>query len=276
MEHAPRTVHRQAGPTPEDDAIVQHDPFAAPGFWDAVRGAGARRDLLELLDHPAVDARALAGNLHDLRLLNRTLGWSALVWREVDALMRRHELAEATVLDVATGSADIPRAIVRRARGSGRAVRVIASDVSRPVLREARRTRHAADAVALVQHDGALLPFRDGAVDVALCCLAAHHFSPPTLMRVLTELWRVARRAVLMSDLRRSRDGYVLARLMALVLRNPLTAHDGPVSVLRAYTPAELCSLARSAGLERVRVRTSFPARMTLIAEKRPAAMPTP
>ena len=242
---------------------------APPGLWDALRGTGARRDLEELLDRADVDARQLAGNLRDLRLLNRGLGWSAAVSHDVEAIMTRRGLRTVTLLDVATGSADIPRVVVSRGAMRGRHVRAVASDVSAAVLRQARAGGAAVSGVALVQHDGAALPFRDGAFDLALLCLAAHHFAPDALVRVLAELWRVARHAVVVSDLTRGRSGYLLARLMALVLHNPLTAHDGPVSVLRAYTPDELRRLARTAGLERVRVRTFFPARMTLVAEKR-------
>jgi ubiquinone/menaquinone biosynthesis C-methylase UbiE len=236
-------------------------------LWDALRGAGRRRELHELLDRPDVDPGVLAGNLGDLRLMNRWLGWAAAVRRDLDVLMARRALRSATVLDIATGSADIPRHIVVAASRRQRRVTAIASDVSAAVLAQARAADPAAR-VALVQHDGAALPFRDAAVDFVLCNLAAHHFAPETLARVLAEMWRVARCGVLVSDLTRGRWSYLGARLVALLLHNPLTAHDGPVSVLRAYTPEELRSLARGAGLERVRVRRRFPARMTLTAEK--------
>ena len=239
-----------------------------PGLWDALRGAGARRELEEILDRPDPDRRALAGNLRDLRLLNRVLGWSGAVWRDVESLMRRRNLTSATVLDVATGSADIPREIARRAVRQRLQVRLVASDVSAAVLAEARTSGAAASGVALVQHDGAALPFRDGTFDFGLCCLAAHHFPPTVLSCVFAELWRVTRHGVIVSDLTRGRAEYLAARLMALVLRNPLTSHDGPVSVLRAYTPAELHGIAVAAGLERVRVRRVVPSRMRLIAEK--------
>lgn len=242
---------------------MHHTADAAPGLWDALRGAGQRRELVELLDLPGNDERALRQNLAHLRLLNRWLGWSAAVDRDLTMLMRRHGLRSATVLDIATGSADIPQELVRRAARQGSRLTVIGTDVSRDVLNSARRT-----GLALVQHDAAALPFRDRSADYVLCNLAAHHFPPDMLCRALAEMWRVTRHGIIISDLGRGRLSYVLARLMALVLRNPLTSHDGPVSVLRAYTPEELRSLGHEAGLQRIRVRTFFPARMTLIAEK--------
>jgi 2-polyprenyl-3-methyl-5-hydroxy-6-metoxy-1,4-benzoquinol methylase len=247
---------------------VSRTGAATPGLWDALRGASVRRELDEWLDRPVADPELLAGNLRDLRRLNRVLGWSAAVCREVEMLMRRRGLRTATVLDVATGSADIPRALLAHAGRRGLGLRVVASDVSAQVLAAAQATGAVAAGVVLVRHDATSLPFRAGAADIALCCLAAHHFAPRALVRLLAELWRVAGHAVVVSDLARGRAGYLAARALALVLRNPLTAHDGPVSVLRAYTPAELRALAWRAGLQRVRVRTVFPARLMLTAER--------
>jgi SAM-dependent methyltransferase len=242
---------------------VHRTAAAAPGLWDALRGAGQRRELVELLDLPGNDPQSLHQNLAHLRLLNRWMGWSAAVDRDLVWLMRRHGLRSATVLDIATGSADIPRELARRAARRRQRLAIIATDVSKQVLVCGRGA-----GLELVQHDGTSLPFRDASADYVLCNLAAHHFPPHALRDALAEMWRVARHAVLVSDLTRGRFNYVLARLMALVLRNPLTSHDGPVSVLRAYTPQELRTLGCEAGLRQMRVRTFFPARMGLIAEK--------
>lgn len=241
---------------------------APPGVWDALRGIGVRRELPELLDCPEVPGQSLAGNLAHLRLMNHWLGWSRALARDLLALMHRRGLPEALLLDVATGSADVPQALAVTAARHGLRLHLLASDVARPVLREARARVTAGPPVQLLQHDGRAIPLRDGSVDIVTCCLAAHHLDPPGVHALLTEMWRVARHAVLVSDLVRGRSAYLGARLLALVLRNPLTAHDAPVSVLRAYTPAELCRLAAAAGLTTVRVRLRPPARMTLIAEK--------
>ena len=236
-----------------------------PGFRTALRGIGRRGDYEELLDHPGVPPAELAENLAHLRLMNRWLGWSAGVWRAVQALLPSGA-TEATLLDVATGSADVPRTLERRAAARGMRLRAIASDVSAPVLANARRA--GGTEVALLRHEATRLPFADASVDVATLCLAAHHLDPPQLTAALAELWRVARWGVVVSDLERGALAYVGARLMALVLRNRLTAHDGPVSVLRAYTAPEVRALARRAGMASVRVERRFPFRMTLVARK--------
>lgn len=239
-------------------------PRSAPTFVAALQGVARRGDYVELLDRPDVPPAELAENLAHLRLLNRWLGWSAAVWQEVRTLLPPGTRT-ATLLDVATGSADVPRTLVAWAAREGIRLHVVGTDLLAPVLAQARRS---GDDVALVQHDAAALPFRDHSMDVVTLCLAAHHLDPPQLVRALADMWRVARRGVVVSDLERSAAAYVGARLMALVLRNRLTAHDGPLSVLRAYTAPELHAIARQAGLKRLRVRRRFPFRMTLVAKR--------
>jgi ubiquinone/menaquinone biosynthesis C-methylase UbiE len=146
--------------------------------------------------------------------------------------------------------------------------RVVATDVSPEILTEARLVT-AGTGVILEQADALHLPFSDGEFDVVTCSLALHHFEPLEARRVLSEMWRVARRGIVVADLSRGRTAYLATWLAThLVASNRLTRHDGPVSVLRAYTPIELSELAREAGLERFEVRRRFPFRQVLVARR--------
>ncbi|MGE0541586.1 MAG: methyltransferase domain-containing protein [Dehalococcoidia bacterium] len=237
----------------------------APSFRDALRGISRRGDYQELLDQDGLPSPALAQNLQHIRLMNRWLGWSAGVWAELAPVLTSVS-DRAVLLDIATGSGDVPRSLSRRAARRGIRLTLIGSDLSDGVLRDAKR--QSGPSIELVRHDAAALPFADRSVDLVTLCLAAHHLDPLQLTAALGEAWRVARRAVIVSDLERGRLAYAGARLMALVLRNPLTSHDGPISVLRAYTAVEIAGLARRAGLRPIRVRRSVPFRMTLVARK--------
>ena len=86
---------------------------------------------MELLDGPLDDRRALVGNLRDLARFNRRLGGIRLTASAVDALAPGRRLA---VLDVGTGGADIPLALIERGRAEGRLVRVTGIDNRPEVL----------------------------------------------------------------------------------------------------------------------------------------------
>ena len=98
--------------------------------------------------------------------------------------------------------------------------------------------------------DGFSLPFEDGSFDIVLCSKTLHHFSEEDTVRLLKEIDRVAAIGYIIMDLRRSWVAWLLISMLTRIFsRNRLTRHDGPMSVLRSYTVAELDALADRAGL---------------------------
>ena len=217
------------------------------------RVAGAK----ELMDGP-VARLDLDRNLRDIAFANRWFGGSAPVIRCFRPV--------AEVLDVGSGGGDVAGAIIRDAQRRGVAMHVTCFDRSSEMLDIARNALGTNEAVQYVAGEGTRLPFADGAYDVALCTLALHHFEPPDAIVLLRELRRVSRVTPLVGDLRRSRRALAMTTLwVTLFACNRLTRHDAPLSVRRAYTPAEALDLARDAGWRDPRVRREPFFRMTLL-----------
>lgn len=223
-----------------------------------------RAGLRELLDEPTVDRATLERNLQDLRRINRWLGWTRTMTRAVARELARDARRPWSLLDVATGSADLPLAVARWAARRGEQPRLIALDLSAAVLSAAAAYLGGHGTVALARGDALRLPFRDASIDVVTCALTLHHFPPTQAVDLLRELGRVSGGALVLSDLERGWTAHAGARLLWFVTRNPMTRHDAPVSVLRAYTAAELRALAHAAGLDGARVSRQFPMRLTL------------
>jgi len=228
----------------------------------------ARDDAIrELLDGPVHDTQMLAQNLRDIRRINRLLGWTRTASAAVLALATTAGRHDFTLLDVATGSADIPRAIARRARHAHRQVAITAVDASPHVLSIAARHCANEPAIRLDRQNALALSYPDQRFDIALCTLALHHFSPNDAVTVLRELYRVAAVGIVVCDLERSWPAYAGARLLtSILMRNPLTRHDAPASVRRAYRRDELRALAAHAGLPHVQITPRFPFRLILTA----------
>jgi ubiquinone/menaquinone biosynthesis C-methylase UbiE len=225
----------------------------------------------ERLDGPLDDPRTLAGNLRDLARVNRWLGGVGL---SSDALERLAPgRAAVTVLDVGTGGADIPLALVDRGRATGRHIAVTAID-HRPEVLAAAAALHPRVAstgeLSLALGDGLALPYPDASFDVVHASLLLHHLDPASARTLLAEMARVARLGVIVNDLVRDRRAWIGAWLLAHVATaNPYTRHDAPLSVRRAYSVAELTALLASAGL---RVEASaegpFGHRVALVARR--------
>jgi SAM-dependent methyltransferase len=225
----------------------------------------ARRFEPELLDGPIEDRAELDMNLRDMARANWLLGSNRSMIRHLDAWLARQSPAEEmTVLDIATGAGALPRAIAQWARQAGKRVRLIASDRDGLVAGIADALLRPWSA-SVIRHDARQLPFADASIGVVTCAFALHHLSPNDAIRVLREMARVARIGIIVSDLRRSFLAYGGARVLAYTTRNRLSRHDGPLSVLRAYTPGEAQALLEQAGINGIaRAEPLF--RLTIVA----------
>ena len=226
-------------------------------------------EAVELLDGPLDDPAALAGNLRDLRRINRHIGGVDLSAAAIEALAAHRD--ELTMIDVGTGGADIPLALLDRARVRGRRLRVVGIDSRPEILAAAAQANPAITATeGLELHvgDGRRLRYPDRSFDIAHASLVIHHLTPPDVLALLREMARVARLGVVINDLHRSRVGWLGAWLIGhLLTRNRLTRNDAPLSVRRAYRAAEVADMLRSAGLIPARtVRGAFGQRYAIAA----------
>ncbi|MBN9120493.1 MAG: methyltransferase domain-containing protein [Planctomycetes bacterium] len=223
-------------------------------------GLRTRARIPELMDDPALDPaehrRALAG----LARLNRVSDSSGVLWPAIAKLAR--ELNRTVrVLDVATGSGDVPRKLLARAKRAGIALDVSGCDVSPTAIAEAAREPSAA---RFFVHD-ALRDRLPTGFDVVTCSLFLHHLGEDDAVALLTNMEGAAGRMILVNDLWRTRFNYCAVWLACrLLTRSRVVRFDGPASVRSAFTPAEALALAERAGLDGATVRGAFPCRFLL------------
>jgi SAM-dependent methyltransferase len=213
--------------------------------WGASVGwlVPARRRGPEILDDPATDAFVVRRSLADVARANALFGGRRAVCRELADVLATSRGESLTLLDVGTGCGDVPAAARALARRTGTRLRTIAVESSAPLASAA----HGPD-LPVARGTALALPFRDRSVDIVICSQLLHHFTDDAAARVLREMNRVARRCVIVSDLRRSwlaAGGIWLASWPLLF--HPVSRHDGVLSVLRGYTVPELRDLVRDA-----------------------------
>jgi SAM-dependent methyltransferase len=225
----------------------------------------ARRNTPELMDAAGLDPAEVAGAYRALERVNRQLGNLRTIQRELDRFVGESRLAGTLdALDLGAGAGDVAAHIGRLARDQGLAARVIALDLD-PTALGLCRTR----GVAAVRADALRLPFADRSVDLVTAVKFAHHFEGPGLLRLLAEMARVARRRVLLLDIRRHWLAYAgFVAWSRVFTRNRLVRNDGPISVLRGFTRGELGALAAGvAGLSWT-VRAYAPFQLALVGTR--------
>jgi 2-polyprenyl-3-methyl-5-hydroxy-6-metoxy-1,4-benzoquinol methylase len=202
--------------------------------------------VLEIMDRPQPVSPELERDLEGLRQLNRWFG----SYRLVSFFMRRWIMpgAHMRIVDLATGSGDIPRLIVDYARRIGAPVTVDAVDQQPATLEIARGL--SADYPEISYHAANILEWEPAhGYDIAHCSLVLHHFSDDDAIKLLRRSRALSKRFVLVSDLRR---GFLLQAgvymLTALIFREPMTRFDARLSAERAFSFGEMRELAVRAG----------------------------
>jgi 2-polyprenyl-3-methyl-5-hydroxy-6-metoxy-1,4-benzoquinol methylase len=222
----------------------------------------------EWLDASAIDDADLRRNLRDIRRINALLGWSAFTIQTVASIVRSQPHHRWTLLDVASGSADIPLSIARWSRRTGIDLHIIASDIQPQIVEIAREQCATLPHLTVTTLDAMALPHTPGSIDIVLCTLALHHFTPDEAIILFQSMARVGRH-ILVFDVVRSPLAYAgVVALTHLGGMHKMTCHDGPVSVRRAYSADEVRELAHAAGLENAHVSVHFPFRLMLRASR--------
>jgi ubiquinone/menaquinone biosynthesis C-methylase UbiE len=210
----------------------------------------------ELLDSDAGTQDEVAASLADLRWLNRYFGGHATTAELLSRVAGSAGLERMSFLDVAGASGDNAHAarvaLIRKAVEVETAV----ADLN---------VTHLSSGVCA---DAFHLPFRDAAFDVCGSALFLHHLEEQQIVALTQEMLRVARVAVLVNDLCRSRIHWLTAMAGTLVYRSRLTRHDAPVSVRRAYTQEELLEVLKRAGGVRIEASEHYFYRMGFILWK--------
>jgi SAM-dependent methyltransferase len=229
----------------------------------------------EMMDLPGQPRLLLEEDLRNLRIINRYLGGSRAVLRGLRRLVKEQKIRRFSLLDVGTGSGDIPVRIVQWSRSQGMnanvvglepesvTARVAATLTNSPLLQREKEGDFRRCGIWVVRGDAMSPPFASSSFDFVLASQLLHHFSEEEIIALLKVWAQIARKAVIVSDLVRHPVAYHGIRIVTrLLTRNVMTRMDAPLSVKRAFTLAEWRELFQRARVGPVRIFSVFPFRM--------------
>ena len=211
----------------------------------------------ELLDNDEGSASEVQASLADLGRINRWFGGVRVLTRLVERVAQQTGRRELSLLDVAGARGEVTELARARLREKNLRLEITVLD---------RATSHLEPGNRGVVGNALALPFRDDSFDLVSSSLFVHHLEPPQVRQFVNEALRVGRLAVLINDVRRHPVHLALVYAGLPLYRSRLTRHDAPVSIRRAYTPAEMQALLGQTTAAGVDLRTFYLYRMGIIA----------
>jgi ubiquinone/menaquinone biosynthesis C-methylase UbiE len=244
--------------------MARHQTFSMPLLPDL--STRLRED--EWMDAPEVEPQTLHRSLQFIQRVNTFLRYTRATLWHLERFSRSWNTSEPiSILDVATGSADIPRAIAEWAKSKSLNVSVVGLDRHPVTARIAREQSDPDGALRIVRGDALHLPFDDSSFDYVITHMFLHHLDDDDVVRVLSEMNRVARRGILWADLLRHRRAYLWIKLLT-TMSTPMVKHDAPLSVAQAFNRSEVLTLRDRAGIGYTQYFRHFGHRFVLAGEK--------
>jgi 2-polyprenyl-3-methyl-5-hydroxy-6-metoxy-1,4-benzoquinol methylase len=191
----------------------------------------------ELLDDDLGTPEEIRDTLLDLRGFNRRFGGFESIATLFRTVAKSTQCRSLTFLDVAGGAGDVAESVACD-------LLTDCIDVHATVLDRAASHMNGQFSLNRVAGDALALPFADGSFHVVGCNLFLHHLQPEEMLTFFNEALRVARLAVIASDLRRNLFHWAAAYAGRIRYRSRLTRNDAPASVRQAYTIEEIDEIA--------------------------------
>lgn len=197
------------------------------------------RTAAERMDDPHCDLHELERTYAQFRVINALVaGWRATYRERLRPHLRRGEVT--TLLDVGSGGGDLARALARWARRDGFDLRVTGIDPDPRAHAWARR-QPPVEGVTFRRALSSELVADGERFDLVVSNHLLHHLDPAQLGGLLADSERLARTAVVHSDIQRARTAYALFSAGTWpFFRGSFIREDGLISIRRSFTAAEL------------------------------------
>jgi 2-polyprenyl-3-methyl-5-hydroxy-6-metoxy-1,4-benzoquinol methylase len=213
----------------------------------------SRATTMEFLDQPDCEPALAAASYRFMEMVNFRFGGIRVVRRFVATETARHQTnTPLRILDIGSGSCDIPLAVSQWARANDIPLHFTCLEMSNHAIDIARDqiVRAGNPAVQLLQED-VFTHQPAEPYDCAVSSMCFHHFDNAQILTLLKRLRRFVIRSVLINDLRRSFRASLAARLL-LACTQEGVRHDALLSIERGFKVSELSALLRQ--LDNVKV----------------------
>jgi len=222
----------------------------------------------EWMDEDDADPVNLNRSLVFIRRINTLLGYTRATLSHLQRFSKSWKRGQTIrMIDLGTGSADIPLSILRWADQRKFEVHIVGVDRHSFTASTAAQAAAGHPRLKIVQCDVLAMPFAADSFDYALTGMFLHHLDEPEAVTVLRTMDRLATRGIIAADLLRTAHAHRWIRLLTL-FANPMVRHDAVASVAQSFSREEAVGLRDQAGLTYVKYHHHFGDRFVLAGEK--------
>lgn len=221
----------------------------------------------EWMDAQDIPVKLLHQNLGELDILNRYLGGHSISMEGIKQLMTDRQKVYH-IVDLGCGSGDVLKYIARWARSNHYLVKLTGVDKNPDAIQYLVRNCSEFSEINGFVYDYREYLETDPKIDIVHCSLFCHHLNNKDLMELLRFLKIYTYVGFVINDLQRSAFAYYSVWFLTRLLNgSALSKHDGPISVMRAFTRNELKKLLHQSDLKENSVKWRWAFRYLVVVK---------
>ncbi len=195
----------------------------------------------EFLDSADCDPQLAYTSFRFMRLVNRFAGGTQAVRNFLAGELCKYDSNKPIrVLDIGSGTCDIPLAITKWAQKKSRRIEFTCIEINETALKMAAQKIKQSGCDSIQLKNGDLLEFHpQQRFDYAIGSMFFHHFKDDQILDVIQKLRSYVLRGILINDLRRNFVNYMICLLLVCPLSKGVR-HDALISVRKGFKPDEL------------------------------------
>lgn len=207
-----------------------------------------RSQAIEIMDNLNCSGEVVNQTLRELEFINHWLGGNQVTIGALNKLLPSIDPAkEIVIADLGCGSGDMLRLINRWAMKRGLRVKLIGIDANPNIVGFARSNVNGFSNIEFKALDIFSKDFQKLNFDIVIGTLFYHHFSETQLKDFFAQLRNQVQIGFIINDIHRHPLAYYSIKfLTALFSKSSMVKFDAPLSVLRAFSKAELMDILQA------------------------------
>jgi 2-polyprenyl-3-methyl-5-hydroxy-6-metoxy-1,4-benzoquinol methylase len=226
-----------------------------------------RSSKAEMMDAPFIRKELLFQNLHELDLLNRTLGGHAITISGIKKLVTDKNKTYH-IVDLGCGSGDSLKSIAIWARSHDFKVRLTGIDINGDAINYLDNHCRDYPEISGKVSDWQEYLKDNNTIDIIHCSLFCHHLHDEELGNLFSMIRHQVKTGFVINDLRRSRFAYYSVIVFTRLLNGSvLSKNDGPISVLRGFKSYEIISMMKQAQIKHYTIQRKWAFRFLIVGK---------
>ncbi|MCM5663266.1 methyltransferase domain-containing protein [Galbibacter mesophilus] len=195
----------------------------------------------ELMDDPNLNPAMLEEVLKDLATVNKLLNGNKITIKAIEKIIRDNPNEHFTILDMGCGDGQLLRDISVYFRKKRRNFALVGIDISEKGIEIAKERSKEYPEISFHCQDILNLTTNALECDILVCSLTMHHFKDHEIPLFLEKFVHLAKIAVIINDLERSKLAYYLFKFFsAIFIKTKIAKEDGLVSIKSGFTKDDL------------------------------------